>query len=170
MTNKEFKQLANKIYENAKNKGFHESKKDFRKAMMLVVEEVSELHSAYREGKLFQQCDKPIPDFTCFEEETADIAIRLLGDILAYEIDIDDVLYFMNERKKYSKYMSSDISVVCFNIINRIASTTFLLSIIGTVITLVEHFSAKKGYDLWNSIERKHAYNLTRPHLHGKKF
>ncbi len=171
MNKEDFKDLVTKVYDNACNKGFHDNERDIRVAMQLVSDEVAELHDALRNGKLFEQCDKPITNFTCFEEETADIVIRIMDNIGGYKTDVDVVFWYMEEDRTFDN--SILISINCYTL-NSILFSEILLnnpaSSFGDIIGLVERISIKHGYSIWDSIERKMAYNTTRPYLNGKKF
>lgn len=71
-------ELRDQAHFNAKLKGFHDTKRDVGKALMLVVTELSEALEADREG-----------DDDLFREEIADAFIRL-GDLCGeYRIDIE---------------------------------------------------------------------------------
>lgn len=95
-------QLADAAHENAKSKGFHDSKErgetDEQFVIMhsnLLHEEVSELFSAVRTGQFNEPCDKAekmdllgLPMLTCAEEEYADIVIRVFDQCRRLGIDI----------------------------------------------------------------------------------
>ena len=112
-------EIADAAHANAKAKGFHDdglSREQFVvRHCCLLHEEVSELFSSVRSGKIDELCDKTdkmlalgLPALTCAEEEYADIVIRVLDQC------------------------------------------------------------RRLGIDIQRAIESKHAYNLTRPHMHGK--
>jgi len=52
-------------------------------------DEVSELHEAWRNNKLFLPCDKKGLDLNCAEEELADIIIRALDCAKKFELNIE---------------------------------------------------------------------------------
>lgn len=62
-------------------------------------DEISELHEAWREGRLRQPCDKAkkmeragTNILTCLEEELADIVIRVLDNAVHLNIDIEGAI------------------------------------------------------------------------------
>jgi len=95
-------QLADAAHENAKLKGFHDSKERGETDEQFVTlhtnllhEEVAELFSAVRTGTFNHECDKSakmielgLPALTCAEEEYADIVIRVLDQCRRLGIDI----------------------------------------------------------------------------------
>lgn len=100
-------ELAKKIHENAKNKGFHEGKKNLGEMLCLVHSEVSEALEADRKNNYFlnsiwdikQINNTPSDEFfksdyksfvkDSFEAELADIIIRVLDICAMLNIDID---------------------------------------------------------------------------------
>ena len=164
MTRKEFKELAKDIFDNAESKGFHEKKRDIETVIMLIIDEISELHTAYRKGNLFEQCDKPIDNFTYFEEETADIVIRLIDMSVEFGVDLDEIY-----PDFYTLYLSN-ISQVCYKLTENLINLEVKETTIKVVIEMIIQLSKDRGYDLWQSIKKKHEFNKTRPRLHGKKF
>ena len=67
--------FAQKVFENAKNKGFWEEERNKSEQLMLVVSELAEMQEALRSGN--PQSTK-IPDFLLIEEEAADVVIRMM--------------------------------------------------------------------------------------------
>ena len=82
--------LAKKINQTAHEKGFYDEKETtaayMNRACANLHDEVSELHEAFRNGKLNSFTDK-ILDMTFGEEELADIIIRALDT--AHQLGID---------------------------------------------------------------------------------
>lgn len=92
-------EIADRVHHNAKAKGFHDpnqSEGDYLAHMCCNKhEEVSELYSAWRTGKLREPCDKAekmvqlgLPPLNCAEEEYADIVIRVFDECRRLNIDI----------------------------------------------------------------------------------
>lgn len=109
-------EFADKVYQNAVAKGFHDGQDTVASHVANMHTELSELWEAYREGRLHKACDKAeelralgLPVLTAAKEELADVVIRALDSMRHWGIDPQQVL------------------------------------------------------------ETKHAYNLTRPRLHGNK-
>ena len=173
MNKEDFKELVKAVYNNACNKGFHDEERDIRVSMQLISDEVAELHDAHRHGKLFEQCDKPITNFTCFEEETADIVIRIMDNIGEYKVDVDDAFEVWENETEFcsNRVELFNISIFCYKLNQLLTSQYYDLgNTAGIIISMIETLSIKHGYSIWDSIERKMAYNAIRPRLHGKKF
>ncbi len=92
-------EIADAVHKNAVAHGFHpkeQTSDDFLNyQLMNLVDEVSELHEAWRHGKLNEPCDKKqdlinvgLPVLTCAEEEYADIVIRVLDQCRHMKINI----------------------------------------------------------------------------------
>lgn len=107
-------QLASKIHENSKAKGFYDKELNVGEKLMLVVTEISEALEAYRSGKF---ADRPTFDSMIasgkifreafemeikdsFEDELADAVIRLLDLAKACNIDID---FHVNNKHKFNE-------------------------------------------------------------------
>ena len=186
-------ELAQQIHENAKAKGFWDEPRNTGEIFMLIVSELAEALEADREGKRADMKkfavghDGSITDEQwlplafqasikdTFEDEIADVVIRIL-DWCAYDkIDIEERLL--------------KISVVDFpkniykNIGESLMSTTTLLSsayiaedddeataLIASSVKSCFRISEENGFDLMRHIELKMKYNATRDILHGKKY
>lgn len=98
-------ELATKIFNNAKSKGFHETEHNIGQMLCLIHSEVSEALEAHREDKYadlktfekLSDFNRPSHDLfsfesnikNTFEDELADVIIRVL-DLCAYKnIDIE---------------------------------------------------------------------------------
>ena len=86
--------LAKKINETAHEKGFY----DKRESNEAYMNEVSELHEAFRNGQLYKMTDK-ILDMTYAEEELADIIIRALDTSHQLGLDINAAV---NKKMEYN--------------------------------------------------------------------
>ena len=87
------KEVAEKIHENAKNKGFWEKEPNFMEKLMLIVTEVGECADAYRED-----------DKENIKEELADIVIRVFDTAEGYGINIEEEILKkmkINEKRPY---------------------------------------------------------------------
>ena len=94
------KLLANKLHESAVAKGWYENSQDedafVERMCNNLHDEISELHEAWRNGKLREPCDKAkkmfdagLPVLSCLEEELADIIIRTLDNAAYLSVNID---------------------------------------------------------------------------------
>lgn len=99
--------LAKDIYQNAVDKGFHpEGQTDdaFIEAMCNNLhDEISELHEAWRNNKLYKDCDKPIP-LLYLEEELADILIRVLDNAEHLKVNITRAVALKHGYNKTRAY------------------------------------------------------------------
>jgi NTP pyrophosphatase (non-canonical NTP hydrolase) len=83
-------QLAAEAHANSKAKGFWGGDQNFSQKCMLIVDEVSEMHDEYRDGKpdLYYDGDKP----EGIGIEAADIILRLLDLTESRGIDMDEMV------------------------------------------------------------------------------
>ena len=88
---KTLNEIADAVYDNARQKGFHpveQTRDQFIEAMCNNLhDEVSELHDAWRNGKIDEACPKEV-ELTNLEEELADVVIRALDDARHLGVDI----------------------------------------------------------------------------------
>lgn len=93
-------QIAAAVHANAMEKGFHPQNKSedtfVKETCNNLHDEVSELHTAWREGNLHNACDKAekmralnLPVLSCAEEELADIIIRALDTAERLGLDME---------------------------------------------------------------------------------
>lgn len=95
--------IADEVYDIATSKGWHDNPNEtedqyVERCCNNLHDEVSELHTAWRENHLHDPCDKAdkmreigtLP-LTCLEEELADIIIRACDDAVHLGVDIEAV-------------------------------------------------------------------------------
>jgi NTP pyrophosphatase (non-canonical NTP hydrolase) len=176
------KELAEKIHENAKAKGFYDNKDHqfFEYAQVFeIIKEVAEFHEAYKKGKdgagdwyledpeevgasaVFSACIKDT-----WQDEMADVVIRLLDFMRYNEFEILQPTIFVQEILiGDSKYW---LSKECFKMIDALQQIEdyFCRDIVNHIYTIAKTL----GIDLEWHIRAKMAYNTTRERLHGKKF
>ena len=70
-------EIAKRVYQNEKNKGFDVKNRNDGEALALIHSEVSEMLEALRKDPKAK--DEKCPEFTNLEVEAADVFIRLLG-------------------------------------------------------------------------------------------
>lgn len=103
----DLKEISKTIHKLAWEKGWHsenEGEDAFIERMCNNLhDEISELHDAWRNNKLHEQCDKPIP-LTCLEEELADIAIRLFDNALKLNVNLEKVIMVKHEYNETRTY------------------------------------------------------------------
>lgn len=92
-------EFAQDVYDNATAKGFHDGQDTVASHVANMHSELSELWEAYREGRLYRQCDKAeklrlhgLPELTAAEEELADVIIRALDSMMHWGIDPERAL------------------------------------------------------------------------------
>lgn len=106
MINEKFEALnyiANEVHCLAIEKGWYDNERDFSEYIANIHAELSELFEAYRKGTLNQECDKN-NGMTCFEEELADIVIRVLDMSEKFNVDIGNAVLKKHEYNKTRKY------------------------------------------------------------------
>jgi NTP pyrophosphatase (non-canonical NTP hydrolase) len=174
-----FNELATKIHENAKAKGFYDNIDENHFGKFLnhqiyeVVKEIAEFHEAYKKGistpstaytdivllkdpTMFRMIVKDT-----YQDELADAIIRIL-DIAKY-MDYDLLEEFdVYEEPELSNY---DISGICLDI-------TMALSeqLLNDALDNIFYLAHNMNIDILWHIEAKMDYNTTREKLHGKKF
>lgn len=191
MTN--LNELAQQIHENAKAKGFWDETRNTGEIFMLIVSELAEALEADRKGKRADMKkfavghDGSITDEQwfplafqasikdTFEDEIADVVIRILDWCSYDKIDIDERLLKIS-RISFSKNLYKNIG-------ESLMSTTTLISsayiaenrkeataLIASAVKSCFRISEENGFDLLRHIELKMKYNATRERLHGKKY
>lgn len=92
-------ELADRVYETARSKGFHDEPVPMAVSSANLHSEVSELWESFRNGTLNTLCDKSekmkalgLRPLTCMEEELADIVIRALDTARENNVDISEAV------------------------------------------------------------------------------
>ncbi|WP_430508365.1 MazG nucleotide pyrophosphohydrolase domain-containing protein [Rossellomorea marisflavi] len=85
--------LCTEAYNTAKSKGWHDEKRETGTLLALIHSEVSEALEADRKG-----------DQENFEEELADVVIRILDLCGSREIDLEEAIYKKMEKNKGRTY------------------------------------------------------------------
>lgn len=96
---KTLNEIADAVHKLAWQKGWHSVQEEpdafVERACNNLHDEISELHEAWRNDRLWKECDKwaamsaaGITPLTCIEEECADILIRLLDNCRKLNVDI----------------------------------------------------------------------------------
>lgn len=107
--------LANEIYELAKEKGWYDKEETedqyIERMCNNAHDEVSELHEAWRNGKLRELCDKAkkmeelgLRPLTSVEEELADIAIRNMDNSKRLGVNLEEVIQIKHLYNKSRPY------------------------------------------------------------------
>lgn len=90
---KSINQLCQEAFETAKSKGWHDEPRETGTLLALIHSEVSEALEADRKG-----------DQEGFEEELADVVIRILDLCGSRNIDLEDAILTKMERNKGRSY------------------------------------------------------------------
>ncbi len=172
-------EMIKRIHDNAVAHGFHDPDVEptFGEYCALIHEEISEAFSAWRNGEPDEYVKDGKPEGVWVE--LADVVIRI-GDIFGkYDVKIVQNEYY---GKMYSDILETVIKTSNTKIIEAVVllhdivskahlcgnskdSMKWLSSALMCTFALAEH----NNIDLDAVIERKHAYNVTRPRLHGKR-
>lgn len=186
MGNINWKELAERAYQNAVNHGWHEKAHSEYHYMMLVVTELSEAVEADRKGKYAQRVmfeknfDTPQVNPEehwkfCFEtfikdsveDELADAVIRLLDYSGLHDLYINDS-QFTEERylelSEFLKYHS--FTDIIYTEILMLSESNSFSAILYYLFAIAYHYKI----DLLWHIEQKMKYNEMRPYKHGKKY
>lgn len=182
-------ELSKEIHQLNKDKGFWDGKRNISEALMLVISEMGEAIESHRkqcfadlkeaEKFLFYEdgdflplmFEKFIKD--TFEDEIADVAIRLLDLCGYYNVD------FTGHKEEENKHFPFNIGESLMDIVilivfcNGYVKTNqhkgvkgYLKDIVFAVFAFAKHYDI----NLDKHIQYKLEYNRTRPRLHGKKY
>ena len=187
MKNTDFNLLAKKVFENAKEKGFHEKPKTDAHGLMLVACELAEAVEADREGRrsdrrtynfLLQEYGEPLEKHLfemhikdTVEDELADAVIRLLDFVGMKGFDIPEK-YITEEQIKNEAaeviewMMNKTFADVVFTscLVNIEAAKEIPEAVMYAIFVVAELYDI----DLMWHIKEKMMYNETREMLHGK--
>lgn len=96
-------EIAEAVHALAKEKGWHDEAEQtdhfIERMCNNIHDEVSELHTAWRDNCLYLSCDKAVQmkemnlkPLTCLEEEMADIIIRALDACMKLKLNPQDII------------------------------------------------------------------------------
>ena len=170
------KELAQEIHENAKAKGFYDDAADkefVNHQIFEIIKEIGEMHEAYKKGRFAADLseNETIESFETdikdtFEDEMADVVIRLLDFMHYFKIEILQPSIFPDDIDTLnSKYW---LSLECCKMMNGIYKGEYFLWM--DVVNHIYTIANLHNVDLDKHIQAKMAYNTTRDRLHGKKF
>lgn len=193
-------ELIETAHADAKAKGFWDEPRNTGELLMLIVSECGEALEAHRKGKRCKGinsiqwpqditssskeldgsefCYKDLFEVhvkDTFEDELADIVIRIADLLGSLEYAWDERVSSLNLKQEHENVGQSLLQVVRWvsgfrengtDGIGNDGRSTFLMGGILGVFCIAN----TQGIDLWRHIELKLAYNRTRPHKHGKAY
>jgi len=188
-------ELAKQIHENAKAKGFWDEPRNTGEIFMLIVSELAEALEASRKGKQASleayELYKPFANFDVemfkahvkdtFEDELADVVIRILDFCFVENIDIEEAGFSLL-KNDLSENTGENLLRLCGIVCKTydcIMLSKFDPSLVArdevkynlnSIVATIFSFSELKGFDLMRHIKLKMQYNATREHKHGKKY
>ncbi len=159
-------EMIKRIHDNAVAHGFHDPDVEptFSEYCALIHEEISEAFSAWRNGEPDEYVKDGKPEGVWVE--LADVVIRC-ADALAtyYSYDYKDVVL----SSEIAQYSMSNFTTYLHGRVSCMDDGCSIKEQLCTIIWAIYIRAASCSIDLDAVIERKHAYNVTRPRLHGKR-
>lgn len=162
-------EMIKRIHENAVAHGFHEpdSEPTFGEYCALIHEEISEAFSAWRNDE---------PDEYVGEDgkpegvwvELADVVIRCADVLATWNYGSESVIVHVDPRH----YTIGTFTTLLHSIVSDVWMNGDERSIgrgLNVLVSVVYLFAEYNGIDLDAIVERKCAYNATRPYRHGKR-
>lgn len=172
LTSKQIEELSNAAFKIAKDQGFYPHGTDIETHLMLIITEMSEAIQADR---------KPDPDTSSVEEETADVAIRILS-----------LLGYMNKKKPFPFLTTPALNVqynLClyhtnctlpqgfYRIIERMGKHDlthqpfwYTGECMQKILAMLFSLAKNNGIDLLPFILAKMEKNKSRGYKHGRKY
>ena len=175
-----FNELATKIHETTKAKGFYDNidKNNFHKflkhQMYEIVKEIGKFHEAYEKGRSTPSTaytDTELLKYPAtfrmvvkdtYQDKLADAIIRILDISKWMDYDLHEEFDVYDEPEELSNY---DISYICLDI-----AMTLSEELLNDALDNIFYLAHNISIDILWHIEAKMAYNATREKLHGKKF
>lgn len=176
-------EMAQAVFSNAREKGFHDQKRPIPHSLVLIIGEVGEALEAHRKGQKYCDIINPEPDANgiypikgTLEEECADVVIRIL-DLYASN---DWQIAYDEDATPWASLTDDTIpnallyTVCCITNCAQMATQYEpngrfdwqMACAIKTMASVVEFCNGNLEWFM----EQKMAYNKTRPRLHGKQY
>ena len=194
---KNLNELAHKIHESNKLRGFDVAQDNIGQSLMLIVGEISEAMDAHQCGRFadMKEYDSEIAYLAenfpranieggfrlspfekyiknTFEEELADIVMRTLDFCAAFDVDIEHAY----KRTCVCHYDNiGEMLLYCTETITAYKKTTLVCETLKRVhlarpIKIAEKIAFHHDINLEKHIALKMRYNETRPYKHGKRY
>lgn len=139
-----------------------------KRLLMLVVTEIAEAAESFRTGSDFPMTDKGIP-LSNFEEEMADVGVRLLDMFSEFDLEINEqlVLSWADNVVFDTSEPLNTLYDLCQRVVVNLDQASLGDVLHGSLGGLF-WISWAYQFDLMKAIEIKMDYNDTRPFKHGK--
>lgn len=181
--------MSMEVYVNAKNHGWHDTDLPVEHWLCLVISEIFEAMEADRMDRhanldAFVESETAHPSFVerfegyikdTFEDELADVAIRLLDFAATLDLNFRPSNYqkdpFALPDVPFTVIAFSFIRTICRKPLNpTVLQYRFTIELLtNDALSFLFLLSEKYGFDLMDHIRMKMAYNSTRPYKHGGK-
>lgn len=189
----DLKNLAAEIHEAAVKRGFWDIEDAEEKHLAKMISELGEAVQADRAGVMYEiERDGAKPEGVV--AELADFVMMALD--YAAQIDaMDSVMEGRNESERADAFVASNYKEIgsvetisgiyaaapAYKLVLAVAADTAealgplgtredLFKVLGVGMHLISAWCKGRGYDLWEVIREKMAYNESRPALHGRKY
>lgn len=179
-----YEQLVQQAYQNACNKGFHDTELSDQHCLALIISELSEALEADRKGKSltgwhaeYYRIERGSRFYTklfelkikdTFQDEIADTCIRIFDFCGLKGINVIIPQQMKENALKELKDMST--AEMIFTIQCIICGEEMLMVKMNLTLAYLLALSELKGFDLKFFIEEKMKYNETREYRHGKAY
>lgn len=186
---KQIPNLIVKAHKNALDKGFWKDVDLYfhDRHLMLIVGEMSESIEALRINKFANALEFNNSlgenDFNLsyeqhikhsFQDEMADICIRIFDFIAGFDLKIDVVQsFYEKEIETLSGTRIDNVPSLLFSLVGKIIDVkrnTWKAQYLGEIIGTIEHIMNHFDSELLAFIDLKMKYNSTRPYKHNKSF
>lgn len=162
-----------KVHTLAREKGWWDTPRSVRHCLALIHSEASEALEAWRCWGNFTPLYEIDGDWDvgyrdgCKPEgvpsELADVVIRTL-DLMGYQ----NLGWRQDWEGDYRFAESDDFAEHVFALHETIVMADDGKWETQRIVMHCQHIALRFGFDLWEAVARKHEYNATRPHRHGK--
>lgn len=184
---KNLNELAQKIHESNKLRGFDVSKENIGQSLMLIVGEISEAMYAHQCGRFakaeYENINADMDDGVfafaygafiknTFEDELADIVIRTLDFCAAFGVDIEKeyAISCSTDPINIGEVLIKATGAIVRQYGNLVVLGKYSYRDLGLVLHIVETLAIRHDIDLEKHIALKMRYNETRPYKHGKLY
>ena len=177
--------LRDKAYQDAKEKGFHDTEYSDEHWLMLIVCEIAEaveadrrdMHANMNAYETNIRCGEKSDVAFCrhikdtVEDELADVCIRILDFMGLKDIDVYEKMGEEVDNAPDSDYFDETFTETVYVYISGLgdASREIYLKT-NTLLCMMFVYCKNHNIDILRHIQLKMEYNRTRPRLHGKRY